>query len=102
MLFDFCCSKNLPRVLQGEVLPRRQREDILDQQKCSRHPNILSVEEWLATDTHFCLVVEHTNQGSLASMLKEQSTVTEAEAKDLLHQILLALKHCHSLGVTHR
>ena len=55
----------------------------------------------LEFDDYLCIVTEKAKQDFL-SLLLDNGTVTEAQAKQHVAELLLAVKHLHEKGIAHR
>jgi len=67
-----------------------------------RHPNIVGLHEVFETDRHLCLVIELVRGGDLLEHLNGQGPLSEAAARSLMTQLLLALQYLHEQGIIHR
>ncbi len=75
---------------------------MLEHEKCNKHPHVIGIKGIVMAKGSLCLVMEYASLGSIATLLDKRNCVSEAEAKQFLHQILLGLQHCHAQGVYHR
>eukprot|EP01119_Soliformovum_irregulare_P002356 TRINITY_DN12621_c0_g1_i1.p1 TRINITY_DN12621_c0_g1~~TRINITY_DN12621_c0_g1_i1.p1 ORF type:complete len:383 (-),score=83.71 TRINITY_DN12621_c0_g1_i1:644-1792(-) len=66
------------------------------------HPNVISLEQVLETDTHICLIMELTEGGELFEKIMELQYYSERSAKLILAQVLSAVQLLHSKGIVHR
>ena len=64
--------------------------------------NIVKILENYETKNHICIVMEYICAGDLLSYIKKRSKLTEAVAKFIFKQIILALKYIHSHNIVHR
>ena len=92
------------KVLRGEGLladAARLREEARALARLA-HPHILELLSIEEDDGQLFLVLELADGGSLASRLASHGPVSEAEARDLLGQVLEALSAAHGVGIVHR
>lgn len=71
---------------------------------CSYHPNVIKFNNIIFSDEFICLSLEYAERGDMFDYLKTlpNRRFSEDVAKPIFKQILNALFHCHSLGVSHR
>lgn len=71
---------------------------------CAYHPNIIKFNSVIFSGEFICLSLEYAEKGDLFEYLRSfpGRRFTEDLAKPILQQILLAVAHCHSIGVFHR
>ncbi|KAG4072994.1 hypothetical protein HA402_009413 [Bradysia odoriphaga] len=70
--------------------------------ECVHHPNILRLFEVVETLGRVHLVTEWIRGGELYNRITQGGPLTESHAAPLYKQLLLAVKHMHSLGFVHR
>ncbi|KAL5714674.1 non-specific serine/threonine protein kinase [Ranunculus cassubicifolius] len=69
----------------------------------SGHPNVVNLQDVYEDQDTFQIVMELCSAGDLwQEMVKHNRVYTEQEAAYILKQIMLPIKHCHSMGVVHR
>jgi len=66
------------------------------------HPNIISLEQVLETESHICLVMELTEGGELFEKIMELQYYSERSARLLMVQLFSAVQLLHSRGIVHR
>ncbi|KAM3132383.1 hypothetical protein pb186bvf_015483 [Paramecium bursaria] len=69
--------------------------------RAMNHPNVLTVLEVFETKTNI-IIVQQLMNSTLSTMLKIQKVFNETQARQIIKQILEALKYCASLGIFHR
>lgn len=69
--------------------------------KCS-HPNIADVTEVFMEDQLWCMVMKYIEGQELADYLRQQGTLLEAEAINIINQVGSALSCVHEKNVLHR
>lgn len=86
----------------GAVQRQVMRE--IDIMRRVRHPNIVRIQEVMATKRSIFVVMEFVGGGSLDVYLAHRAGrgVGEAPARRVFQQLVSALDYCHSLGVFHR
>ncbi|KAG6402052.1 hypothetical protein SASPL_138922 [Salvia splendens] len=67
-----------------------------------RHPNIMHLEEVLATKTKIYFVMEYAKGGELFKKIAKCRRLKEETAKKYFQQLMGAVVFCHSRGVYHR
>lgn len=62
------------------------------------------MHEILESPTHFNIVLEFMNGGTLNSYLTDQKEkrLSEEDVKKVVYQVLLGLNYLHNLGIVHR
>lgn len=71
--------------------------------KMSKHPNIVRLQDVFEDADNFYLVLEYMGGGDLFDYLKNRMfRLPEERAKEIIHQMTLALAFLHSFGVVHR
>lgn len=66
------------------------------------HPHILKVFEYFEDENHLYIVTELCTGGELFDKIIEKKRFTEAEAAQLMEQMLSAVVFCHKAGIVHR
>ncbi|KAL9408212.1 hypothetical protein AB3S75_046712 [Citrus x aurantiifolia] len=69
--------------------------------RLQNHPNILKIQEVMATKTKIYLVMEYAAGGELFGKLR-RGRLTESAARRYFQQLVSALHFCHQNGVAHR
>uniref|UniRef100_A0A1B0FJ84 Protein kinase domain-containing protein n=1 Tax=Glossina morsitans morsitans TaxID=37546 RepID=A0A1B0FJ84_GLOMM len=70
--------------------------------ECVHHPNILRLFEVIETLGRVYLVTEWIRGGELYNHITQGGPLREIHASPLFKQLLLAVKHMHTLGFVHR
>lgn len=67
------------------------------------HPNLLRLYESFEDEEYYYIVTEAATYGNLCNFLNDPSsaTITEAQIKRLVHQVLVCVNHCHHLNIIH-
>ena len=66
------------------------------------HPNIIRIVDLLEDDDNFYVVSEVVKGGELFKRLTKLESFSEAQAADIIHQIMLGLNYLHKQSITHR
>lgn len=66
------------------------------------HPNIATFITWCEDDQFVYMVLELCHSGNLYKHLKTHGPVSEAQAIEIVRQILNALDYLHQRGIVHR
>ncbi|KAI9137452.1 kinase-like domain-containing protein, partial [Paraphysoderma sedebokerense] len=71
----------------------------------NEHPHIVGLlpkESFFETSTAYCLVMQLCTGGELFDSIVSRGSYTEADARDVIRQILSGIQYCHSRGIVHR
>ncbi|OHS93979.1 CAMK family protein kinase [Tritrichomonas foetus] len=66
------------------------------------HPNIISMYEYFTDDIFLYIILEYCPGGSLNDVVKAIGPLKSDNLIKACYQILLALRHCHGMGIAHR
>ncbi|KAI8846530.1 kinase-like domain-containing protein [Chytridium lagenaria] len=66
------------------------------------HPNIIHMKEWFETSEKFYMVFELATGGELFDRIAKKEFYTEAEAADVIFELLHGLSHLHKHNIVHR
>ena len=66
------------------------------------HPNVVKVFGFFDDSTHFYIIMEYMEGGSLFNLIKKQKQLTEKDTAEKLKDICLGLKEMHDNSVLHR
>jgi carbon catabolite-derepressing protein kinase len=89
------------KTVDAAMEPRIIRE-IDAMRRLNNHPNILQIQEVMATKTKIHLVVEFAAGGELFTALARRGRLSESTARFYFQQLVSALRFCHSNGIAHR
>eukprot|EP01039_Chlorochromonas_danica_P005844 gene5846-6436_t len=67
-----------------------------------RHPNIIHLEDIFSQGAHLYMVMELSRGGDLFDRINAKRRYREEEAKQVMFQILKAIKYLHERNVAHR
>ncbi|XP_009978263.1 PREDICTED: testis-specific serine/threonine-protein kinase 3 [Tauraco erythrolophus] len=68
-----------------------------------KHSNIIRVHEMLeSAEGKICLVMELAEGGDIFDYVVHKGPLPELHARALFHQLVEAIRYCHSCGVAHR
>ena len=70
-------------------------------QSCLQHRNILGMYGFFDDKTHFYIVLEYMEGGTLYQKLKK-GKFNEKDAAFVVRQITEAIEHLHDMGIAHR
>jgi serine/threonine protein kinase len=71
--------------------------------KMSKHPNVVRLMDFFEDADCFYLVLELMSGGDLFDYLKlRQFRLSEERAKEITHQLAIAVQFLHSFGIVHR
>ncbi|XP_056140404.1 ribosomal protein S6 kinase alpha-4 [Lampris incognitus] len=86
-------SRRMEGYTQREIAALRQ---------CEAHPNIVKLQEVYTDQYHTYLVMELLQGGELLERIKRKKLFGEAEASQLLRNLVSAVSFMHEAGVVHR
>lgn len=66
------------------------------------HPHIISHHGFFSEGDSYYLVLDYCAGGGLERVLRERQSLPEAQAKQVIRQVLSALEYSHSMGQIHR
>ena len=66
------------------------------------HPNIVKLFGFFDDATHFYIIMEYMEGGSLYTLVKKQKHLTEADTIEKMKDICLGLKEMHDNSILHR
>ena len=66
------------------------------------HPNIVKIFEFYNSPTHYYLITEYCEGGSLFDFIVKNSPFTEIQASYIMHQIFSVVNYCHKMKIIHR
>eukprot|EP01094_Clydonella_sp_ATCC50884_P010722 TRINITY_DN20561_c0_g1_i1.p1 TRINITY_DN20561_c0_g1~~TRINITY_DN20561_c0_g1_i1.p1 ORF type:complete len:530 (-),score=136.55 TRINITY_DN20561_c0_g1_i1:306-1895(-) len=67
-----------------------------------QHPNITAIKDVFENDKYLFMVLELCTGGDLFDSVSKRGCFTEAEARDVVRQVLRALEYLHQRGIAHR
>ena len=88
------------RIIANKLEKSFESEIRIDQQL--HHPGIVGLIEILQDAANYYLVMEFCPKGELFQYIVDRKKLSEDEAKNLILQIMDAVKYLHSIGVLHR
>jgi len=63
------------------------------------HPHVIILQEVFPTPNHLVLVLEYANRNTVRHLLSAKGRLSEAEARRLFQQLMLAVDYCQILGI---
>lgn len=87
-------------ILKHKMVNQIKRE--ISIMKIVRHPNIVRLNEVLASQTKIYIILEFVTGGELFDKIVNQKRLSEKESRHYFQQLIDAVAHCHSKGVYHR
>jgi serine/threonine protein kinase len=95
-----CKIVPFPRIQSAQTANSFEREiGILRQ---LRHPSIVRLYDFLKDAENYYVILEYCPGGDFLSKLGKDHPLPEDQARAFFRQILIAVDHCHSLGIAHR
>eukprot|EP00727_Mastigamoeba_balamuthi_P012755 m51a1_g8101 putative myosin light chain kinase (415) ;mRNA; f:84027-86682 len=85
---------------EADQLKLLERE--IDIMKRLKHPNIVELYEVFNTSQYIYMVMEYISGGELYDQIVARGSFTEADAANLIKQVLSATEHMHEHGIAHR
>ncbi|QLI80304.1 HDOD domain-containing protein [Chitinibacter fontanus] len=95
---------HLDRQVAIKVLHSQPLQALVEAQLISRiqHPNIVTLYDAFADQSHPCLVFEYVAGETLADLLRQQKTLAPVAAVQMMVAVLDGLQAAHLKGVIHR
>ncbi|OIW07729.1 hypothetical protein TanjilG_11856 [Lupinus angustifolius] len=90
-------SKTVTTAMEPQIV-----REIDAMRRLQHHPNILRINEVMATKTKIYLIVEFAEGGELFSKIARHGKLPEPHARRYFQQLVSALCYCHRHGVAHR
>lgn len=87
-------------ILQHRMVEQIKRE--ISIMKIVRHPNIVRLNEVLASQTKIYIILEFVMGGELYDKIVQQGKLSENDSRRYFQQLIDAVAHCHKKGVYHR
>ncbi|XP_078437541.1 CBL-interacting protein kinase 23-like isoform X1 [Wolffia australiana] len=87
------------KILKHKMIAQIKRE--IATMKLIRHPNVIRMQEVLASKTKIYIVLEYVTGGELFDRISN-GRLKEDEARKYFQQLICAVDYCHSRGVFHR
>lgn len=66
------------------------------------HPNIVKLKAFYEDDTDYYIVMEYVPGGDLMDFIAAYGAIEETPSKEIARQIIEAIDHVHSKGISHR
>ena len=67
------------------------------------HPNIVKIFEFYNSETHYYLITEYCEGGSLFDLINNNGgPFTEIQASYIMHQLFSVVNYCHKMKIIHR
>ena len=66
------------------------------------HKNIVGLNGAFVLGKEVVMIMEYCSGGELLDFVQLRGKLPEAEARDLIHQIVSAMSYCHNRGIVHR
>ncbi|XP_048878711.1 calcium/calmodulin-dependent protein kinase type 1D-like isoform X2 [Brienomyrus brachyistius] len=67
-----------------------------------KHDNIVGLEDFYESHTHYYLVMQFVSGGELFDRILERGTFTEKDASHVIRQVLEAVSYLHQNNIVHR
>eukprot|EP00928_Gymnodinium_smaydae_P032800 TRINITY_DN23669_c0_g1_i1.p1 TRINITY_DN23669_c0_g1~~TRINITY_DN23669_c0_g1_i1.p1 ORF type:complete len:318 (-),score=41.54 TRINITY_DN23669_c0_g1_i1:26-979(-) len=99
------------KAVPGAGIPRRTRELLWSEGtllQTLKHPRIARLHTWFdehdadGSATTRVFIIEHIPGVTCESVIRTRGAIAESSTVIILHQLLLALEHCHECGIAHR
>ena len=86
---------------KGEELAEIMLDEVRLQEKFS-NPHVVRIFDVFETDENIYIVQELMEGGELYDIIAEANEISEAQASQVMKEILLGVRHLHNRGVVHR
>lgn len=87
-------------ILRNKMVDQIKRE--ISVMKIVRHPNIVCLNEVLASRTKIYIILEFVTGGELFDKIAHKGRLNENDSRRYFQQLVDAVDYCHSKGVYHR
>ncbi|BFU21794.1 protein kinase, putative [Entamoeba histolytica HM-1:IMSS-B] len=94
--------KQVNKTSQSSDQLKLLRREIDVMRKLSNHPNVVKLYDVYEDEKTILMVIEYMSGGELYDQIIQRGSFTEADASDIVYQILSALCYIHSNGIGHR
>ncbi|KAF8039440.1 hypothetical protein BT93_B1854 [Corymbia citriodora subsp. variegata] len=88
------------RIVDLKITDQIKRE--IGTLKLLKHPNVVRLQEVLASKTKIYMVLEYATGGELFDRIASRGRLPEAEGRKLFQQLIDGVSYCHDKGVFHR
>ncbi|XP_059638115.1 CBL-interacting serine/threonine-protein kinase 1-like [Cornus florida] len=88
------------RILDLNITDQIKRE--ISTLKLLKHPNVVRLNEVLASKTKIYMVLEYVIGGELFDRIASKGKLSEARGRKLFQQLIDGVSYCHNKGVYHR
>ncbi|KAA8528162.1 hypothetical protein F0562_035587 [Nyssa sinensis] len=88
------------RIIDLKITDQIKRE--IATLKLLKHPNVVRLNEVLASKTKIYMVLEYVTGGELFDRIASKGKLSEAEGRKLFQQLIDGVSYCHNKGVYHR
>ena len=104
---EYFATKKMPRNVADSPRHKKYFDNELHLLKTLNHPNIVKLEDKIATENHYYIVMEYVNGGGLSDCLKKykeknKKAFSEEIVQHLMKQIIDALYYLHKQKIIHR
>lgn len=93
------------KIMKKSSMTQTAQASLLSELKLVKHlnhPHIVGLYEVIDGSDNLCFVMELMTGGELFDRILMKERYSEAEAKDVVRQILQAVEHCHHHEIVHR
>ncbi len=100
-----CCLVAVKKIAKAMIKSHFMIEQLTLQirlQSCLNHKNILGMYGFFDDQTHFYIVLQYMDQGTLYSQLKKNKILQQQEAAAIVKQMTEAVEYLHDLQIAHR
>ncbi|XP_068656303.1 CBL-interacting serine/threonine-protein kinase 8-like isoform X2 [Aristolochia californica] len=87
-------------IIKHKMVDQIKRE--ISIMKLVRHPQVVRLNEVLASRTKIYIILEYITGGELFDKIVHHGRLSEAEARRYFQQLIDGVDYCHSKGVYHR
>ncbi|KAI1893184.1 hypothetical protein AGOR_G00141290 [Albula goreensis] len=88
------------------VKKKQKRDNILENEiavlRRIKHENVVGLEDFYESRTHYYLVMELVSGGELFDRILDRGVYTEKDASLVIRQVLHAVSYLHKNGIVHR
>jgi len=90
------------RLDETELIQARREIYIMEKLTAIGNPFIAKLYQAVETQEHFYIIMEYAENGEMLPYILKKKGLTEEESHKFFHQIISALRTCHSENIVHR
>lgn len=96
-----CTPVAIKLIPRGSQIDERVLREVRNHKRLN-HPNVVTFHEVFLTRSHLCIVMDFAPGQNLLKYVSERGHLTEDRARQVFHQLILAVHTCHSMQIVNR